>query len=102
MGLFGWGKKNDEEDSDQTEEEEQESMPAKLFGKGGMIDFTSPSQEDLNGMAWGRMVELGMATEMAEQCIVENPDDEDYKKLYIEVAVAEAEYESRPWWQKIF
>lgn len=74
----------------------------KFFGKDGLFDFSLPSQEDLNQMTWSNLVELGMATEAVEQCMEEFPDDPDYSKMYDEVAVAEAEYESRPWWQKIF
>ena len=105
--MFGWGKKNDDDYEEVTidgedEDKEESRMPQKkMFGKGGVIDF-STSQEDRNGIAWGRLVELGLATEAAQECIEEYPDDPDYPKLYNEVAVAEAAYASRPWWQKVF
>lgn len=77
-----------------------------IFGKGGIFDFSLPEepeeQEALNAHTWGRLIELGMATEEYQKILQEG----DSKGIanqegFAEIATMEAEYHSRPWWQKL-
>lgn len=62
--------------------------------------WTQEEQEAFNSYAWQRLIELGMATEEYAKACAENPEPGD-RENYTEIAVAEAEYHSRPWWQKL-
>jgi hypothetical protein len=62
--------------------------------------WTEEEQEGWNNYAWQRLVELGMATEEFEKAMKENPEPGD-REDYAEIATAEAEYHSRPWWKKL-
>ncbi len=74
-----------------------------IFGKGKLIDFSVSAEDEelLTSATWTRLTELGIATEEMKRAMKENPEEGD-KEMFTELAVAEAGYASRPWWQKIF
>lgn len=62
--------------------------------------FNEEEQEEWNAFVWGRLAEIGIASEEYAKACEENPEEGDARGL-LELAVDEAEMQSRSWWRKL-